>query len=148
MSWFTINQPIPLFTLSCKTTYNKNVERKKPKKRSLSIYQSNTSNSPTLSYKSIFSSLSNPESVSNKKNVIQPLNASSNQYLTRTEPKIKNNYKNTNFYEITQNIRNGLTLTPDEIEYIQHIQKDDLIELILLYDECMKIYTDMIKNLV
>jgi len=148
MSWFRINHPITLYTLSCKTTYDKKNERKKPKKRSLSIYQSNTSYSPTLSYKSIFSSLRIPEHICNKTNVIQPLNAPSNQNTIRTESNIKNNYKDTNFYEITQNIRNGLKLNQAEIEYITHLQKHDLIELIMLYDECMDVYVGMIKNLI
>lgn len=75
MSWFRINHPITLYTLSCKTTYDKKTKEKtqKTKKRSLSIYESNTSYSPTLSYKSIFSSLRIPEHICNKTNVIQPL---------------------------------------------------------------------------
>ena len=79
---------------------------------------------------------------------VKGLNAPSNQNTIRTESNIKNNYKDTNFYEITQNIRNGLKLNQAEIEYITHLQKHDLIELIMLYDECMDVYVGMIKNLI
>jgi len=42
----------------------------------------------------------------------------------------------------------GCKLTELEKEYINRLQKDDLIELIMLYDNCMESYAELIKSLV
>jgi len=155
MSWFTFKQP-SLYSLSCKTSYIKSNERKKPKQHSLSVYQLNDSNREILSRQSLFLSLIHSSRLSKKStSSIQPLNVPNDNDNTivnsgkdtNTEY-THNSYNSVNYYKITQNIRNGCKLTQPEIEYIHHLQRDDLIELIQLYDECMRVYAEMIKSLI
>jgi hypothetical protein len=45
------------------------------------------------------------------------------------------------YYELTKNIRNYNILTTDEIEYIQTLSKEQLLEIITIYD----LHTQVIK---
>jgi len=51
-----------------------------------------------------------------------------------------------NFYLLTQNIRNSQTLTNENIEFIETLDKDKLIELVKLYNIIIISLTDFIKN--
>jgi len=50
------------------------------------------------------------------------------------------------FYILTQNIRNSQTLTNDNIDFIEKLERDKLIELIKLYNLIIVNLTDFIKN--
>ena len=50
------------------------------------------------------------------------------------------------FYILTQNIRNSQTLTNDNIDFIEKLDKDKLIELIKLYNLIIVNLTDFIKE--
>jgi len=50
------------------------------------------------------------------------------------------------FYLLTQNIRNSQTLTNENIEFIETLDKDKLIELVKLYNIIIISLTDFIKN--
>jgi len=50
------------------------------------------------------------------------------------------------FYLLTQNIRNFQTLTNENIEFIETLDKDKLIELVKLYNIIIISLTDFIKN--
>ena len=51
------------------------------------------------------------------------------------------------FYLLTQNIRNFQTLTNENIEFIETLDKDKLIELVKLYNIIIISLTDFIKNI-
>ena len=50
------------------------------------------------------------------------------------------------FYLLTQNIRNSQTLTNENIEFVETLDKDKLIELVKLYNILTISLTDFIKN--
>ena len=50
------------------------------------------------------------------------------------------------FYLLTQNIRNSQTLTNENIEFIETLDKDKLIELVKLYNIIIISLTDFIKK--
>jgi hypothetical protein len=50
------------------------------------------------------------------------------------------------FYLLTQNIRNSQTLTNENIEFIETLDKDKLIELVKLYNVIIINLTDFIQN--
>jgi hypothetical protein len=77
-----------------------------------------------------------------------PKNPKDEHTISSVKTDRTNSYKDKGFYKITQNIRNGFKLTDQEIEYIESLHKDDLLELILVFDECTQSYTEMIKELV
>ena len=51
------------------------------------------------------------------------------------------------FYILTQNIRNSQILTNDNIDFIEKLERDKLIELIKLYNLIIVNLTDFIKNI-
>ena len=50
------------------------------------------------------------------------------------------------FYILTQNIRNSQILTNDNIDFIEKLERDKLIELIKLYNLIIINLTDFIKK--
>ena len=50
------------------------------------------------------------------------------------------------FYILTQNIRNSQILTNDNIDFIEKLERDKLIELIKLYNLIIINLTDFIKE--
>jgi hypothetical protein len=51
-------------------------------------------------------------------------------------------YTNEKYYDLMKNIRNGLSLTKEEFVYIRELPIENLVEIITVYDELVKFYTD------
>jgi len=50
------------------------------------------------------------------------------------------------YYSLIQNIRNLLTLTPEEMEYVDTLPRDNLIDLIKLYNEDIAVTQRILNN--
>jgi len=59
----------------------------------------------------------------------------------------KNNDSNDEFYKIVQNILNGMKLTKKEFKFIKSLSKNEVIDLLLLYDYCLETYIRIIKDI-
>lgn len=46
------------------------------------------------------------------------------------------------YYDLTKNIRNGLGLTENEIIYISKLPSENLVEIITIYNTLVKVYSD------
>ena len=55
-------------------------------------------------------------------------------------------YNDAIYYEISKNIRNYKKLSPNEIEYIKKLQKENLLEIIEIYDSCMENIYNILNN--
>ena len=56
-------------------------------------------------------------------------------------------YNDTTYYEINKDIRNYKKLSPSEIEYIKKLSKENLLEIIEIYDSCMENIDNIINKL-
>jgi hypothetical protein len=55
-------------------------------------------------------------------------------------------YNDTTYYEINKDIRNYKKLSPSEIEFIKKLSKENLLEIIEIYDSCMENIDNIINN--
>ena len=57
-------------------------------------------------------------------------------------PEKKITYENTQYYDLIKNIRNGVSLSEEDIVYIRELPTENLVEIIIIYDKLVKFYTD------
>jgi len=139
MEWFSFNyRPTFLSSKSANTERKHLKHLKHPNQRKISIIFF----THDFSYNHLYNRLCK------KHKSIEPFESSKDKYIpSSVKTQCTNSYNNPDFYKITQNIRNGYKLTKQEIRYIENLHKNDLIELIMVFDECTQCYTEMIKSL-
>jgi hypothetical protein len=57
-------------------------------------------------------------------------------------PEKKITCENIQYYDLIKNIRNSITLTKNEFEYISGLPSENLVEIITIYDTLVKLYRD------
>jgi hypothetical protein len=60
----------------------------------------------------------------------------------KVAPINKITYTNEKYYDLMKNIRNGLSLSKEDIVYIRELPTENLVEIIIIYDKLVKLYTD------
>ena len=65
-----------------------------------------------------------------------------NFFLRKVYPDKKITCQDDNYYNLTKNIRNSLSLTPDDISYISKLPNKNLVEIIIIYDKLVTMYRD------
>jgi hypothetical protein len=65
-----------------------------------------------------------------------------NFLLRKVAPINKLTCTNEKYYDLMKNIRNGLSLSKEEFVYVRELPTENLVEIITVYDELVKLYTD------
>jgi hypothetical protein len=60
--------------------------------------------------------------------------------LRKVIPENKTIINDNHYYDLTRNIRNGLKLTKSEIDYITKLSRENLLEIITIYDILIDLY--------
>jgi hypothetical protein len=60
----------------------------------------------------------------------------------KVTPINKITYTNKKYYDLMKNIRNGVSLSEENIVYIRELPTENLVEIIIIYDKLVKFYTD------
>ena len=65
-----------------------------------------------------------------------------NFFLQKVYPENKITYQNNRYYDLIKHIRNGLSLTSNDISYISKLPNENLVEIITIYDMLVTMYRD------
>jgi len=60
----------------------------------------------------------------------------------KVAPINKITYTNEKYYDLMKNIRNGVSLSKEDIVYIRELPTENLVEIIIIYDKLVKLYSN------
>jgi len=60
----------------------------------------------------------------------------------KVAPINKITYTNEKYYDLMKNIRNGVSLSKEYIVYIRELPTENLVEIIIIYDKLVKLYSN------
>jgi len=60
----------------------------------------------------------------------------------KVAPINKITYTNEKYYDLMKNIRNGVSLLKEDIVYIRELPTENLVEIIIIYDQLVKLYSN------
>ncbi len=63
-------------------------------------------------------------------------------FLQKVYPENKITCQDNKYYNLIKNIRNGLSLSLNDISYISKLPNENLVEIITIYDMIVTIYRD------